>query len=180
MKNKRIKKSMTKKKEVKKTKVKTEGLFCSNKKCKDYGRLITKNIVGYGHDRNGKQKYRCNTCGKVFTETKLTIFYRRRITLKQIITICHLLVERVSIRGMSRITGIHQNTISSLLSDMAEHCRGVTEFLIKEVELSRLEIDELWTFVKKNKRNLGGKVISQLSKVISGSSLPKSPKPSSI
>ena len=36
------------------------------------------NITKSGHTRSGRQRYKCGTCNGIFTETRGTIFYRRR------------------------------------------------------------------------------------------------------
>ena len=46
----------------------------------------------------------------------------------------------------------------------------INELLIVEVDLDEFELDEMWTFVKKNKRKLSPKALMQLKKVIFGSS----------
>ena len=69
--------------------------FCSNPNCSDYGKKGLGNIVKYGHDKNGKQRFKCKTCNSVFVETKNTVFYNRKLTEDQIILICKLLVEKM-------------------------------------------------------------------------------------
>ncbi len=48
--------------------------FCSNP---NYGKRGVGNIVRYGHDRNGRQRFNCKTCDGVFVETKNTVFYNQ-------------------------------------------------------------------------------------------------------
>lgn len=36
--------------------------FCSNPDCPDRGKRGFGNIVKYGHDKNGKQRFKCTTC----------------------------------------------------------------------------------------------------------------------
>ncbi len=64
--------------------------FCSNP---NYGKRGVGNIVRYGHDRNGRQRFKCKTCDGVFVETNGTVFYNRKLSEEQIIMICKLLVE---------------------------------------------------------------------------------------
>jgi transposase-like protein len=57
------------------------GDFCPNEDCRDYGKPQVgqvKNIKKNGKTEKGKQRYKCETCGQTFTETKGTVFYRRR------------------------------------------------------------------------------------------------------
>ena len=41
--------------------------------------------------------------------------------------------------------------------DMAEHATKVNDYLMKNVDLSQLECDELWTFIKKKRENTTAK-----------------------
>jgi hypothetical protein len=52
---------------------------------------------------------------------------------------------------------------------LAEHAREVTDFLIQDVGLTRIEVDEMWSFIKKNKRTLTPQMIEQMNMVIAGS-----------
>jgi hypothetical protein len=143
--------------------------FCSNAECPDCGKRESGNITKYGHDKNGKQRFKCTTCDSVYVETKNTIFYKRKLPEEKIILICKLLVEKTGVRAISRITGCHCDTISDIMNDLALHAREVTDFLITEVGLTNLEVDEMWSFIKKNKKTLTPKMIKQMNMVIAGS-----------
>jgi len=142
--------------------------FCSNAECPDYSKRGFGNIVKYGHDEYGKQRFKCTTCNSVYIETKNTIFYKRKLPEEKIILICKLLVEKNGIRAIERITGIHRDTISNIMNDLAKHAREMTEFLIKDVGLTKIQVDEMWSFIKKNKRTLTPKMIEQMNMAIAG------------
>ena len=46
---------------------------------------------------------------------------------------------------------IHRDTVSAVVEDLARHAREVTDFLIKDVGLTEVQMDEMWSFVKKTK-----------------------------
>ncbi len=46
---------------------------------------------------------------------------------------------------------IHRDTISDVVEDLARHAREVTDFLIRYVGLTKVQVDEMWLFVKKTK-----------------------------
>ena len=91
--------------------------------------------------------FKCKTCGGVFVETKNTVFYNRHLKEEQIIMICKLLVEKNGIRAIERILEIHRDTVSAVVEDLARHARDVTDFLIKNVGLTEVQVDEMWSFV---------------------------------
>ena len=128
--------------------------FCQNKECRAYGKKNLNNLVSNGHDRNGARKLVCKDCKKSFNETKGTPFFGKHLSKREIISISKQFVEKSSFRGVARATGHHLDTIRSLASDVAEHCEAVTEFLLHDVKLGTHEIDEFWSFVKKNKKKL--------------------------
>ena len=142
--------------------------FCSNPNCRDYGKRGVGNIVRYGRDKNGKQRFKCKTCDSVFVETKNTVFYNRKLSEDQIIMICKLLVEKNGIRAIERIMEIHRDTISDVIEDLARHAMDVTDLLIKNVGLTKVQVDELWSFVKKNKRKLTREMLTQIDMAIAG------------
>ena len=153
----------------KKEEVDPEKEFCSNSDCPDCGKRGAGNIVKYGHDNNGRQRFKCTTCSRIFVETKNTVFYYRKLSEDQIILICKLLVEKNGIRAIERIMEIHRDTVSSIIEDLARHAREVTDFLIHDVGLTKIQVDEMWSFIKKNKRTLTQEMIQQIDMAIAGS-----------
>ena len=87
-------------------------------------------------------------------ETKGTPLYRKHLSKSEIINICKHLVEKNGIRSIERITGHHRDTISHLLEDLALHAEMVNSILLQEVKLEQFEVDEMWTFINKNTREL--------------------------
>jgi hypothetical protein len=102
-------------------------------------------------------------------ETKGTPLYRKRLSEKEIITICKHLIEKNGIRSIERITGHHRDTIGRLLEDMAEHAEEVNEKLIRELKVGQYELDEMWTTVKKSRRRLSLTAQLGLKRVMRGS-----------
>jgi hypothetical protein len=62
-----------------------------------------------------------------------------------------LLVEKNGIRAIERIMEIHRDTVSNVVEDLARHAREVMDFLIKNVGLTEVQVDEMWSFVKKKR-----------------------------
>ncbi len=141
---------------------------CLNEKCPDFGIKDAGHITKKGFNAKGNQMFKCKTCGVRFPETKGTVFYNRHLTEEQIIMICKLLVEKNGIRAIERIMEIHRDTISRLVGDLARQARDVTDYLIKDVGLTNVEVDELWSFVKKNKRKLTKEMLAQIDMATAG------------
>jgi len=125
--------------------------ICLNRDCPDYRKRNTGTIIKKGFNAKGNQMFKCKTCGVRFPETKGTVFSNRHLKEEQIIMICKLLVEKNGIRAIERIMEIHRDTVSDVVEDLASHARDVTDLLIRDVELTEVQVDEMWSFVKKTK-----------------------------
>ena len=66
----------------------------------------------------------------------------------------HALAEGTSIRSVERMTGIHRDTIMRLGVKVGESCASLLDEKMRNLELTHIEIDEIWGFVgkKQNKR----------------------------
>jgi len=127
------------------------GDFCPNKACPDYGKVpqdqATKNIKKFGKTPQGKQRYQCKTCGATFSQTKGTLFYRRRTQEKEILETLALIGEGVRISSLSRAKGYKEDTILSWVRQAGQHAEAIEEVLLKEYRLGRGQVDALWSYV---------------------------------
>jgi transposase-like protein len=135
--------------------------FCPNAACPDYGKLQANqskaNLKKIGKTPRGVQRYQCKTCGKTFTETKGTIFYRKHADENEILEVLALLAEGNRISTLTRVKGIKEDTILSWLRDAAQHADQLDAVLMKEYQLKRAQIDGLWSFVaNKGEKKLSG------------------------
>jgi len=144
-------------------------MTCQNSRCKFYHREKGKNLIKRGRNRAGHQQFKCFHCKKVFVETTNTPLFHKHLSEEEITRVCKLLVEKNGIRSIERITGHHRDTVGRLLEDLAEHAQEVNETLIRNLGLGQLELDELWTTVKKNRRRLSLTAQLGLKKVMRGS-----------
>ena len=83
---------------------------------------------------------------------------------KEIARICDLFAEKISFRGIARATHHKLDTIRNLAEDMANHARTTNEFFLRDLCLTPIEVDEIWTFVKKNKKNLPKNIINSVNR----------------
>jgi transposase-like protein len=126
------------------------GAFCPNESCPDYGKLQSdqqRNIKKAGKTRQGRQRYQCKTCKRTFTETRGTIFYRRRTPEEEIIEALALIAEGVRISSVARVTGHKEDTILAWLRAAAQHAEEIEEVLLAEYHLEQGQLDALWSYV---------------------------------
>lgn len=141
-------------------------VICQNPKCRCYNKKGLKNIIRFGKKQNGTQNYKCTECGIQFVRTKGTIFYHKKLNKKDVVEISRHLVETNSFRGVARETQHNKNTICSYVNLIAQHCEQYNNILIHDLKLGVHEIDEFWSFVKKNKRKLSKRVLETMNRVM--------------
>jgi len=123
------------------------GTFCPNKECHHYARVDEGNIIKFGRSKRGVQRYRCKSCKGTFAATRGTLGYRKRTAVKDILETLALLAEGVRISSLSRAKGFKEDTILSWLRQAARHSEAVEEVLMSDYQLSKAQVDGLWTYV---------------------------------
>lgn len=136
------------------------GEYCPNNDCEDYGKLQVGNIRKYGKTKSNKQRYQCKTCQRTFTETKGTLFYRRRTAEKDIIEVLAMLAESMRISSITRVKGFKEDTILDWLREAAQHAEMVETILLQDYQISQAQIDGMWAYVG-HKGEKGGIVKSR-------------------
>jgi transposase-like protein len=126
------------------------GDFCPNEICLDYGKCQNErqqNIIKFGQSKAGRQRYRCKSCGQTFTETKGTIFYRRRTSEEEILDTLALIAEGNRISSLVRVKGHKEDTIIDWIREAGQHAAEIEAVLLSDYQLSRGQIDGLWAYV---------------------------------
>lgn len=59
--------------------------------------------------------------------------------------------EKGSIRGLERATNHSQDTISKWIKVAVDHCNEVNEYYLNDLRLERVQIDEIWFYIKKRR-----------------------------
>lgn len=69
------------------------------------------------------------------------------------VAVLHALVEGSSVRSTERMTGVHRDTILRLMVKVGNGCANLLDERMRDLPCTRLEMDELWSFIaKKEKR----------------------------
>jgi len=133
-------------------------ISCPNPNCKHHAKKGLGNVVSNGTYRTrstGKARlFLCRTCGKAFSSRTGTAFFGLRSPKKKVLMGLKLLAEGLGLRGTSRVLEVKLDTIRGWLSTAALHCEQVSNMLLRDLRLSQVQVDELWTFVKKNTKIL--------------------------
>ena len=65
----------------------------------------------------------------------------------------HMLVEGSSMSSIARVIGIDINTVSKLLIDAGNACQEFHDEVVRDVQASHIQCDEMWSFCYAKERN---------------------------
>ena len=65
-----------------------------------------------------------------------------------------MLIEGMSMRSISRVTGASINTVTKLLVKAGEACAEYHDRHVREVKSKRIQCDEIWSFVYAKQKNV--------------------------
>jgi IS1 family transposase len=66
-----------------------------------------------------------------------------------------MMAEGVSIRAITRLTGVSKNTVTKLLEDAGQAFTEYQDQTLRGLPCKRLQVDEIWGFVHCKQRNVG-------------------------
>ena len=127
--------------------------WCPRKDCRDYGKKGKGNIIikeKYGKDE--RYLLKCRTCKHCFSETRGTAFFCLHVQKGEVLRILAMFPEKGSIRGLARATKHSQGTIISWIRVAGKHSREVTDYYLNDLKLERVQVDEIWSYIKKTKK----------------------------
>ena len=110
---------------------------------------------------NGRQRWRCLACGRSFGQTLGTPLYRLKTDVAEIVRALQVVLHRGGLRAAEEQTGHNYETIAAWLGRVGDHAEAITDLLARDLHLSEVEVDELWSFVGKkgDARRRRGKAI---------------------
>jgi len=134
---------------------------CPNEACPAYGRFgddPLHDIVGYGTYTTAhgevRQMYLCRVCRRPFSETAGTPFFGLKTPVQTVCIALQELAEGLGIRAVARIHGVKPEVVLEWLKKAGQHCQALSECLLRDLHVTQVQLDELWTFVRKKERML--------------------------
>lgn len=128
--------------------VDTSSHYCPDKQCRYYGWAGLGNIRSNGHPNGGRwRQLQCTVCGKCFMETSNTIFFGKRVPAEIIWRALKALAEGLDIRATARVFEVDPNTVEKWLRQAATHMEAVSQYLIHDLQLTQVQVDELWALL---------------------------------
>ncbi|OEU41092.1 hypothetical protein BGV40_16980 [Methanosarcina sp. Ant1] len=125
---------------------------CPNKDCKLYGLTDQGNVIGNGTyiSRGEKtRRYLCHHCGKAFCDHTDTFYHDLRKDEHTIDLALKMSMKGMSIEAIADVLEVQSASVKRWLARAAEQCDKVNDNMMKNVEVSRIEMDELWVIIQK-------------------------------
>jgi transposase-like protein/IS1 family transposase len=104
----------------------------------------------FGKSRDGQQRYHCLECNKTFNEPKPLAGLATDPKLAAFAL--NMLLEGMSERATSRMTGLDKNTILRLMVQAGEQCFQFLADTMQHVDAKDIQCDEVWSFVGKKEK----------------------------
>ncbi len=101
----------------------------------------------FGKDRYGNPRHRCLLCGKTWTDRAPKLLGEMRVPTDKAVFALKLLLEGVSIRATSRLTGLCKDTIIDLVVLVGTRARQFWNDPMVGIPCQRIQVDEIWGFV---------------------------------
>jgi len=101
---------------------------------------------GFYRNKNfNVQRYECLKCGTSFSDKQP--LDNLRVDFKQACTVLNMLAEGLGIRAVSRLTGLHQQTVLNVLARAGSKAERFMDSTIRNVRPESVQADETWCFV---------------------------------
>jgi len=126
------------------------GQPCPNPSCDHYklmNRGNVKSIATYPTQSGKRRIFQCTRCDEQFSETRDTVFFDLRTPEEKVMIVLKLMLCRVELTHISFAIGVTEETILDWLDRAAQKAEEINQHLLREVKVTQVELDELWSFV---------------------------------
>jgi transposase-like protein/IS1 family transposase len=104
--------------------------------------------VKAGKQKDGSQRYKCQQCGKRYTEQKARMFGdESRLPEEKALMILRCLLEGNSVRSTARLCDVEPNTVLSILVLAGERAERLLGDKLRNVPVKDVQADEIWSFI---------------------------------
>jgi len=124
----------------------TKGQWCDSVFCPDVGKIDAYNIKIHSY---AERRFYCTTCRRTFGADKGTFFETLRTPRLILLDAVAMMVERNSLRAISRIKHCKVDAVLYWVGLAGQQGAAVNRHFIRNLHLTQVQIDELWSFVKK-------------------------------
>ena len=116
-------------------------VFCHNMDCAARGQIGQGNI---GVHSRKEERYICHVCGKMFSATKGTVFYRRRTAAEFVTQMITLLAYGCPVAAIVAAFGLDERTVYDWQARAGVYCKQVHEHLVQQPRgIGQVQADEI-------------------------------------
>lgn len=117
--------------------------FCHNPACPQRGQISYGNI---GVHREREHRYICHVCGKTFSATKGTPFFRLQTAADVVTLVLTLLCHGCPLQAIVAAFGLDERTVADWQARAGQHGQAVHDHLVATgvVDIQHVQADELW------------------------------------
>ena len=133
-------------------KPKFTNVACPNESCRDHLVIGKGNVVGNGtYELDGKRirRFLCRSCGRAFCDRTDTFYYGLHTNEKTIELALKMSIKGMSNEAIAEVLEVQPVTVNNWLARAAEQCEKVNEAKMKNLDLPKTEMDEIWVIVQK-------------------------------
>ena len=133
-------------------KPKVTDVGCPNETCTDHNIIGKGNVVrngGYQLDGKRIQRYLCRSCGRAFCDRTNTAYYGLHTNEDKVDLALKMSIRGMSIEGIADVLEVQPVTVSNWLARAGKQCEKVNEAKVKNLDLPKIEMDEMWVIVQK-------------------------------
>ena len=127
---------------------------CPNQECAFYGKYDEGNIrycSFYTTKQGRRRRFECIACGRTFSSTTGTPYYRLKKPRRTFDEVATMSVEGMSKSSIARSKGLAWNTVAHWLDLAAQFAERFNDHMIRDFELLEVQADEICTFVQGKK-----------------------------
>jgi IS1 family transposase len=126
----------------------TQPHFCPAHDCSYYGWVGRGNSRANGHPGGGPwRQLQCLACHTYFQETHGTPVHGKRVAPNLLVWAVATLAEGLGIRAVARVFEVDPNTVLQWLVEAADHLEAFSQYLLHDVHVSQVQLDELFALV---------------------------------
>ena len=117
--------------------------FCPNPDCPARGQRGQGNLSVHSQT---ERRYRCTACGRTFSATTGTPFFRLKHAPDLVTLVLTLLCYGCPLQAIVAAFGLDERTVAAWQARAGDHCQRVHEHLVQQgqVDLGHVQADELW------------------------------------
>lgn len=104
--------------------------------------------VKAGKQKDGSQRFKCQQCGKRYTEQKARMLGSdSRLPEEKALMILRCLLEGNSVRSTARLCDVEPNTVLNILVLAGERAERLLGNKLRNVPVRDVQADEIWSFI---------------------------------